>query len=260
MRKNWLLGLLLALLLVGASACGGADGDGGDGSSGSEAAQEQPEKGSESATPEPEVDDVPEVVAEVNGEEISRADFVEAYEAQFQQAAMQAGASGQPVDQDKLKEQVAESMVTTRLLVQEAERRDIQVSDKDVEKTLKQLAAQNGAGTVDDLVAALEQQGMDRDQVDAEVRNQVRIERLVEDEAGGLSVSDKEVRAFYDQLVAQQEQAAQQGGGQEGEQEIPPLAQIRPQLEEQVKSQKESQVAQRLVGELREDADVVINL
>jgi hypothetical protein len=255
LRKNWLLGFFLALVLVGASACGGADGDG-DASGGAEAKQEQQEeKQADPSAPQADLEDIPEVVAEVNGEEIPREDFVQAYEAQFQQAAMQAQTSGQEVDQDQLKEQVADSLVGTELLVQEADKRDISASDQDVDQTLKQLAAQNGLDSVDAFVAALEEQGMDREEINSQVRTQVLIERLIESEAGDVSASKQEVRAMYDELVAQQEQAGEQAG-----QEMPPFAEVRPQLEEQIESEKKSEVAQRLVRELREGADVVVNL
>jgi hypothetical protein len=256
LRKNWLLGLFLALLLVGASACGGADGDGGDASGGADAKQEQQEeKQADPSAPQADLEGIPEVVAEVNGEEIPKEEFVQAYEAQFQQAAMQSQTSGQEVDQDQLKEQVADSLVSTELLVQEADKRDISASDQDVDQTLKQLAAQNGLESVDAFVAALEEQGMDREEIDSQVRTQVVIERLIESEAGDVSASTAEVRAMYDELAAQQEQAGEQAG-----QELPPFAQVRPQLEEQVEQEKKSGVAQRLVGDLREDGDVVVNL
>jgi hypothetical protein len=256
LRKKWLLGLFLALLLVSASACGGGDGDGGDASGGAEAQQEQQEeKQADPSSPQADLEGVPEVVAEVNGEEISREEFVPAYEAQFQQAAMQAQTSGQEIDQDQLKAQVADTLVSTELLVQEADKRDISASAQDVDQRLEQLAAQNGLESADAFVAAMEQQGMDREEIDSQVRTQVLIERLIESEAGDVSASKAEVRAMYDQLVAQQEQAGEQAG-----QEMPPFAEVRPQLEQQVEQEKKSEVAQRLVSDLREDADVVVNL
>lgn len=248
---KWLLGVILAVVLVGVSACGGGNGgDEGEASDESAASQEQAEGATDA-----DVEDVPEVVAEVNGEEIDRDEFLQAYELQLQQASAQAQASGQEVDQAQLKEQVAQSLVSTELLVQEADQRDITVSEKDVEQTLQELAAQNGLESVDAFVDALGQEGMDRDDVDYQVRTQMKIEQLVSEEAGNIEVTKQEARALYDQLVAQQEQSGQQGG-----QQMPPFPQVRPDLEEQVKSQKESQVAQRLLGDLREAADIVVNL
>ena len=50
---------------------------------------------------------------------------------------------------------------------------------------------------------------------------------------------------------------AQQGGQQ---QEIPPYADVKPQLEEQAEAERVGTVAGTLVEELRKDADITINL
>jgi peptidyl-prolyl cis-trans isomerase SurA len=93
---------------------------------------------------------------------------------------------------------------------------------------------------------------MDQESVEQQVSDQVLIDQLVADEAGGSEPTDREVQQYYDQLVAQQ--------GQAGGSKIPPLAKVRPQLVEQLKTQQQSQVAQQLVTSLREDADVTVNL
>ncbi|MDS8765667.1 SurA N-terminal domain-containing protein, partial [Streptococcus pneumoniae] len=82
--------------------------------------------------PEPDLEGIPEVVAEVNGEEVSKEEFETAYTGQFQQAAMQAQMSGQEIDQNQLKTQLAESMVGQKLLVQEAENQELTASDEEV--------------------------------------------------------------------------------------------------------------------------------
>jgi len=243
---------MMAVVLVAVSACGGSDEGGEASSKKSEAAQE---KESEADGPQADLEGVPEVVAEVNGEEIAKDEFAQAYEAQFQQMAQQSQASGQEVDQDQLKKQVVESLISTELLVQEAGERNVSASEEDVDKKLEGLAQQNGVGSVDELLAALEQQGMDQEEVRSQVRVQIQVEQLVEDEAGELEPTEKETRALYEQMTAQQKQAGGKGG-----QKMPSFKKLRPQLEEQLKSQEMSAVAEKLVGDLRKDADVVVNL
>jgi len=250
-RARHLSALVLAVLLLGLSACGGDDGGSGGESSASGKAQKKQSEGTAAAGPD--LGSVPDVVAEVNGEQITKDDFAPVYQAQFQQMSMQAQASGKPVDQDQLKQQIVQNLVGTELLLQEAGRRDITATKQDTNRALKDLAKQNGLGSVDKLMAAFQQQGMGPEQVQAQVRDQVKVDRLVADEAGGLSVSEKEARTLYEQMKQQQAQA---GAGQK----VPPFSQVRDQLEQQVKSQKQSQVAQRLVSNLRDDADVVVNL
>ena len=69
--------------------------------------------------------------------------------------------------------------------------------------------------------------------------------------------TDRELRKIYDAAVQQQKQAGKTGGEQ---QKIPPFVKVKPQLAEQAKAENEGKVAQALVEELREDADITINL
>ncbi|QZY29113.1 SurA N-terminal domain-containing protein [Nocardioides coralli] len=200
------------------------------------------------------VPDVPDVVAEVNGTEIPEADFVEAYRAREQALARQAQASGggeQP-GAEQLTDEVVQSLVNEELLSQEAERRGIDPTDQQVEATLTELAGQSGLASAEELVSALEKQGLDSEEIDEQATQQTRFDLLVADEAGEVAASDKEVRALYDQL-------SQQSGGQGGQQ-VPPLKQIRPQLEAQVASQKESEAARALLDSLREDAEITLHV
>lgn len=251
LRINRFLGSILAVVLLGVSACGGSSGDEGAAQS-QDSGQEQRSDADGSS----DLDGVPEVVAEVNGQEISKDEFVAMYQARLQQMAGQSQGFDRETGEEKLKKQVANSMVSTELLVQEADKRSFSVSDDQVDRTLQGLAAQNGLESVDAFLAALEQQGLDRDQVESQVRVQVKIERLVADEAGDIRPTGREVRALYEQMVAQQGRA----GGEGGSSAVPPLKQVRPQLEEQLVSQKQSEVAQSLVSALRDDAEIVINL
>jgi len=248
------LGLCLAAaLLMGSAACGGdetraADEPSQESSSASESPSGAP---GQQATPEPDLSGLPDVVIEVNGEETTKAEFTEAYEGQFQQLAAQATASGQPLDQDQLKKQVAETLVGRELLEQEADERDIEVSDAEVDKTLADLAKQNGVASVDQLLATLKQQGMSEEDVRSDVESQARIEQLLADEGGSAAPTQAELKAVYAQAKAQ----AQASG-----QKVPPFEKVKGQVREQAVSQKQAELAQKMVDDLRKDADVSITL
>jgi parvulin-like peptidyl-prolyl isomerase len=47
-------------------------------------------------------------------------------------------------------------------------------------------------------------------------------------------------------------------GGEDAE--VPPFEEMKPNLEEQVKMQKEGEATQKLVEELRKNADVTVNI
>jgi peptidyl-prolyl cis-trans isomerase SurA len=257
LRLRRYLGLPLAAALLVVSACG-SDGDSGDaagsdqGSSQSDS-QSGEQSGGSSAAAEPDLSDVPDVVAEVNGEELGKQEFTDNYTAQFQQASMQAQSSGQPVDEEQLRQQVVDNMVNGELLVQEAEDRGFDASQAQTDKALADLAQQNGMKSPDELVAALKKQGMDAETVQSQVEEQVKIDQLLAAEGASEKPTEKELRAFYDDLAKQQKQAGQQ-------QKLPPFEKVRPQLEQQLASQQQSKVASDLVGQLRKQADIEIHV
>lgn len=258
-RTKPVLGVVLAAALS-LTACGGDDGEDSQSKekkTGEESSQTEGD-GQAGQAPEPDLEGIPDVVAEVNGEEVSKDEFVTTYEMQYQQASMQAQMSGEAPDEDALKKQAADYLVDTKLLTQEAASRDIETSDKDVDAELTELAKQNQAGSVKELLAGLEEQGTSEEVVRAQLATQVTVERLVADEIGDVEPSDKELRETYDAAVKQQKQAGKQGGQQQ--QQIPPFAEVKEQLAEQATAEKQNQAAQEMVAELRKGADITVNL
>lgn len=261
MRTNrWLLGLAMSVSVVALAACGN-QGDEAKPKESSAAAEQSP--GADSAQDQqgqqgkPNTKDIPKVVAEVNGEKILKDDFVPLFETQYQQMQMQAQQSGQPVDEKGLKKQTVENLVSTEVLVQEADKRKIDVSDKDIDKGLNE-SAKSGQMSEKDFLKAMKDQGMDEENVRSELANQLKIEGLVEDEYGEFEVTGEEIGQAYEQAKSQQEQMAQQGG--QGQQEMPPIEDMRPQLKEQVKQQKSQEATQKFAKKLRKQADVTIHL
>jgi len=258
--NRWLLGLAMSVSVVALAACG-SQGDEAKPKESSAAAEQSP--GADSAQDQqgqqgkPNTKDIPKVVAEVNGEKILKDDFVPLFETQYQQMQMQAQQSGQPVDEKGLKKQTVENLVSTEVLVQEADKRKIDVSDKDIDRGLKE-SAKSGQMSEKDFLKAMKDQGMDEENVRSELKNQLKIEGLVEDEYGEFEVSGEEIGQAYEQAKSQQEQMAQQGG--QGQQEMPPIEDMRPQLKEQVKNQKSQEATQKFAKKLRKQADVTIHL
>jgi peptidyl-prolyl cis-trans isomerase SurA len=252
MRTRTALGLVAATSLLVLSACGGS----GDSSADSEKDSSPSESSSASAGAgaEPDLDAIPDVVAEVNGEEVTKDEFVPIYEAAFAQAASQAQMGGEAPDEEQLRKQTADDLVDTELLAQEAEARGLEVSDDDVDAELTDLAEQNGMKSADELLEAVEQQGVTAEQARDQVETQVLVEQLVADENGPIEPTDKELRKLYAQAKQQQAQAGEQA------QKIPPFAQVREQLAEQATNQEIGKVATALVEDLRADADITINL
>ena len=241
----------------GGSDAGGqppAASDGGGGPlAGGEGGAQQP--------PEADVSDVPDVVATVNGQEITKDEFISVYESQFQQMAMQQQTTGEEVDEAALKDQVANQLVDNQLLLQGATDAGIEATDADVDATLEEIAQQNGLGSADEVVSALEQQGMSEEDVRKDAASQFTLTTFIEQESDIQEPTDEELQAQYDQLVEQQSQ----GGGQQpqgdGQQpEVPPFEEVKEQLAQQTITQQQNEAAGTIAAELREAGDVTINL
>ncbi|RKL67628.1 peptidylprolyl isomerase [Salipaludibacillus neizhouensis] len=211
----------------------------------------------EAAMPEPDLEGIPDVVAEVNGEEIAKEEFVTTYEGQFQQIAMQSQMSGQELDQDQLKTQVAESMIGTELLIQEAENAGFEASQEEIDETLEELATQFQLESKEEFMTLMQEQGMEEEEIMTQLEMQVKVDQLIASEAGDIEPTEEELQEYYDQIVAQQEQMSDENSE---EVEIPSFDEVKPEIEKQLKSQKESEVYQTLIERLREEADVTINL
>jgi hypothetical protein len=250
---------LLAAVFIGAAAvltaCSG-DGGTADSAPASSAASDPATDTAESAPalPEPDLGGLPDVVAVVNGTEISRDTFTTTYTSQFQQAAASAQASGQELDQDLLKTTVADNLVSTELLRQEADARGIEATDEARAAAITDLLETSGLGSEEELRAAFAEQGLDEGAFDQQLSDQVKLDALLAEEAGDTAPTDQEIQDTYDSAVAQQEASG------ETSTPIPPLEDVREQIEEQLSGEKLSTATQTLIAQLREDAEITVNL
>ena len=140
------------------------------------------------------------------------------------------------------------------LLRQGAADAGIEATDKDIDTTLDEIAQQSGMKTGDEVVAALEQQGIDEKQVREDAASQFAIQTYIEKEADVKEPSEKELREQYDAMVEQQSQAG--GSGEE----MPSFEEMKDQLAQQATMQQQNEAATELAGTLREKGEVTINL
>ena len=218
-------------------------------------AEEAQADGENFELPEPNLENIPDVVAKVNGEEISKEDFELTYTSMFQQIYMQSQMTGEEVDEDQLKEQTIEEMVSQELLIQEADNAGIEASDDKVEETLQELVDNNGMESKEQLLEALEEQGMDEQEVMNQLKTQVKVTQLIENETGDVEPTEEELQELYDEIVAQQEQMQEADGESV---EVPNFEEMKPDLVGYVEEQKTAEAAQNLIEKLRDDADVEI--
>lgn len=165
----------------------------------------------------------------------------------FRGAFISATVNGQPIGRltivRELEKQsgkrVLESLVTKTIILQEAKKKNITVSDKDIEGQIKKIETNIKAQGMT-LDQALQSQGMTRASLKDEMKLQLMVQKLVGNSA---AVSDKEVAAYREQNKAMYETN-------------PDKAPTDAQIKEQLTQQKIQQKTQDYVAKLRKDAKV----
>ncbi|GAB3848023.1 SurA N-terminal domain-containing protein [Nesterenkonia populi] len=256
MKKAPLTSLALAGLLFGLAACdnGDAEGDG-------EAPQEQAQEDVQQEGPEgqqemsePDLGDLPDVVATVNDEDIEAEEYEAAYQNQFMNAQMMSQMTGEQPDEDELQEQTLEQVIGNRLLIHDAEEQGFDASEEEVEEELEATAEENGLESLDQLFEMAEEQGISEDELRGQAEDQVRVEKLI-DSFDVDEPTEEELEESYEEQVAQQPEAEEGADGEEAP-ETPEFDEVRDEIHEQMMQQRQNEAAQEHVDQLREDADV----
>ncbi|HXG56033.1 MAG TPA: peptidylprolyl isomerase [Vicinamibacterales bacterium] len=136
---------------------------------------------------------LPDVLARVNGESIPRSEF--------DKLIMQMeAAAGQPVPKerrDEIYRGAIDQLVTYTLLAQEVKARGVKVDDKQVDDELKQMRAQ--FKTEPEFKKALASRGMTLERLRSDLQKKSGINAMMEAEvAGAPAVTDAEIREFYE--------------------------------------------------------------
>lgn len=196
-----------------------------------------------------------EVVATVNGEEIAREELDAMLEQQKQQYQMQ----GMDMESEEmsdmlvqLERQILDSLIGNHLMAQAAEEKGISISDEELEEEYQELAAQFGGE--EELKQQLEAAGITKEEIKEDIARNLPAqkylelymeENLAEEE---LEFSEEELKALYDQYSAQM-------GEDFGE-----FEEVKPQLEQELRQQKENEIIQKHLEDLREQGEIEIKI
>lgn len=253
LQKKWIISMSLIASLAFMTGCSATEEPGAAPEANAPAPEAAP---TDAAAPKPDVSGIPEVIAEVNGEKITNADFVRIYEGQFPQMVQQAQASGQELDQGQLRKQTAEGLVNTELLIQQAKKKKIFATSNDLDQALGDVAKTNDM-SAKDFLATMDKQGLNEDVVRTQLKTQLEVGRLISKEVGDFTPTDKELKDAY-QVVLDQYKGQASAGAEAPE--APTFKKIKPELEQQLKLQKEGAAVKGYVAELRKDAKVTMNM
>ena len=144
------------------------------------------------ATPKPMPAQLPDVLARVNGEPVTRTDFDRLVK------NMELGSGPIPAERrDEVLRGALDQLVTYTLMTQEAKARNISVTDAEVDGQLKQMQSQFPSEA--EFTKALESRGMSLEQLRADARMDMMIRKMMDAEvASAPAATDAEARAFYD--------------------------------------------------------------
>jgi peptidyl-prolyl cis-trans isomerase C len=144
------------------------------------------------ATPiKPVPEQLPNVVARVNGETITKADL----EKMVQNVERNAGGPVPKERRDEIYRALLDRLVGYKLLLQETKARKLAIPDADVNARITQLRAQ--FPTEDAFNQQLAQQHITMDQLKADARENMVVQKLIEAVSANVSVKPEEIEAFY---------------------------------------------------------------
>ncbi|MFP4616607.1 MAG: SurA N-terminal domain-containing protein [Candidatus Paceibacterota bacterium] len=184
-----------------------------------------------------------EVLAKIGESEITMEDI----QSDFDQMKTQYEAQGMNLSEnqemrDMILYETLQNHVQQKLLMDHAEEKGLEVEEEDIEEEYNMITEQ--FATEEELDSALQQAGVSKDDLKQNIEDSLLIQLLAEEEGGEVEVSEEEINERYEQLEAQ------------GGEDLPPLDEIREDLEQEVMSQKVNETLQSVVTELQEENEV----
>ncbi len=187
-------------------------------------------------------DDV--VMASVNGEKITKTE----YDAVFQRLLPQIEQSGLSEDAEylnKIKSQVLEGLVNDKLLLQNAKKSGVTVTQEEVQKEMD--AIEQRVGGAENLKTQILQEGTTKEKLTKDIENQIFVQKylLANVDFASPAATEEEIKAFYDNASK----------GQEG---VPDLESVSVQIKNQIIKDKQQKLISDFLQTLRESADINI--
>jgi FKBP-type peptidyl-prolyl cis-trans isomerase (trigger factor) len=168
----------------------------------------------------------------------------------MQQFAQMAQAQGvdltTPEAQAEIRGQALDVLINTELLKQSASEEGITVSDEQAQERRDNIVSELGGEEA--LQARIQELGIPEGDLMSDIEEELLIQAYLDSifAQSEISVSDEEVQEVYDQAGA--------SGG-----ELPPLEDVRPQVEQQIITTKEQEIIDQLLIDLKAEAEIETN-
>jgi len=182
-------------------------------------------------------------VATVNGEEISNADFT----TQLTQTLAVQGVNAATLDGETLtmiQGQILDSLISQELLKQAALASGVEVADAEIDNEINSIKGQfEDEATYEQALAG---QGLTENELRAQVAVNLSVEPYLEQtlDLASITATQEEIDQAYQAVAAQQE--------------VPPLEEVRTQVEQLVVQQKRQPLIDQHLASLREAADIEV--
>ncbi len=152
-----------------------------------------------------ETPDDSEVLAVVNGTEITRGEVNQQINQAMQRAQGRIPPERLAQMRMQMEDQILEGLITRTLLNDAADAENVEVTDEDIAEAVETIQSQLPPGqTIETAIAA---EGITDEEFQDQLRQEVRIKKLVDAKAEQVAeVGDEEIRAFYDENPDQFEQ------------------------------------------------------
>jgi len=135
---------------------------------------------------------LPDVVARVNGEDVKKADF----ERMIKTIEARAGQPMPPERRDEIMRGALDQLVIYTLLSQESKARQIKIDESEIDQKVQQLRGQFPTQQAFD--AALKERGLTLDALKHDARVDLSVTKLMDAEMGGeATATDAEAKEFY---------------------------------------------------------------
>lgn len=184
-------------------------------------------------------------VAVVNGEEVTGKELNTSIQ-QFNQAALAQGVdTTNPDVVADIRSQALDVLVNTTLLKQAAQEQGVEVSEEATTERLETIESEIGGAEV--LQSRIDELGLTRAELREDIQEEILIQTLLDGifSEADMSVTEEEIQEVYDAA----------GGVEAG---LPPLEEVREQIEAQVRGTKEQAVIDEYLNELKAEADIEI--
>ena len=208
-----------------------------------------------------------QVVATVNGEEITSQQLAQQANvnqmlqqiSQVDQQLVQILANSEAGNQvlEQYQNAKLDSLIDNVLLEQKVEEEGITLTQSEIDEIYqqqKQAILQQNQMTEEDFLSVLEQRGYENEAAYKEEfasNPQIKINKLIEEKVlSNIEVSEEEMQQAYDENKEALQQSGQDGSFEE----------LKPQLEQMLKQQKQSQAINQYLEELRNNAEIEKNI